>query len=75
MDEINLLTRARAAYFRAAAQQLGVPLEPSKDSGVETAGEKAYVVLRNVNGILAVYRVRNDGKLKALKRWPKELEQ
>ena len=32
-----------------------------------------YVVLRNVNGILSVYRVRNDGKLKGLRRWPAAL--
>jgi hypothetical protein len=29
-----------------------------------------YVVLRNVRGALAVYRVRNDGMLKRMKRWP-----
>lgn len=33
-----------------------------------------YVVLENVSGILAVYRVRNDGKLKGLRRWPAQLE-
>ena len=32
---------------------------------------KLYVVLSNVRGTLAVYRVRNDGVLKGLKRWPK----
>ncbi len=37
---------------------------------------KHYVVLnlKNVNGILAVYRVRNTGVLKGLKRWPQEIE-
>jgi hypothetical protein len=29
--------------------------------------------LRNVRGIMAVYRVRNDGALKRLKRWPEGL--
>jgi hypothetical protein len=29
-----------------------------------------YVVLRNVCGPMAVYRVRNDGRLKSLRRWP-----
>jgi hypothetical protein len=32
------------------------------------------VILENVNGVLADYRVRNDGIIKGLKRWPKELE-
>jgi hypothetical protein len=33
-----------------------------------------YVVLRNVRGTLAVYRVRNDQMLKRLKRWPDALD-
>jgi hypothetical protein len=32
------------------------------------------VVLRNVCSILAVYRVRNNGMLRAMKRWPAEIE-
>ena len=43
------------------------------DSGLQTVGGKDYVVLRNVRGVLKVYRVRNDGVLKGLKRWPAEL--
>jgi hypothetical protein len=39
----------------------------------EVDGRK-YVVLRNVSGILCVYRVRTDGRLKGLKRWPSALE-
>jgi hypothetical protein len=31
------------------------------------------VVLRSARGPLAVYRVRNDGKLKRLRRWPNDL--
>jgi hypothetical protein len=34
----------------------------------------SYVVLRNARGLLAVYRVRNDGMLKGLKRWPAEID-
>ena len=50
-------------------------MQPSKDSGVQEINGKRYVVLRNLGGILAVYRVRTDGILKGLKRWPKELDQ
>ena len=32
------------------------------------------MVLNNVSGVLAVYRVRNNGFLKELKRWPAEIE-
>jgi hypothetical protein len=39
---------------------------------VSEAGRR-YVVLSNANGILAAYRVRPDGILKRLKRWPPEL--
>lgn len=35
---------------------------------------KQYVVFRNATGILAVYRLRSDGALKELKRWPKEIQ-
>jgi hypothetical protein len=48
--------------------------QPSNDSNVMFVGDKLYVVLRNVNGILAVYRVRTDGVLKKLVRWPAQLE-
>jgi hypothetical protein len=34
-----------------------------------------YVVLENVNGVLAVYRVRNDGMLRRMRRWPKAIEE
>lgn len=59
------VTRALAAYFRAGGTD-----QPSADSGVVEHDGKSYVVLRNVNGVLTVYRVLNDGGLKALKRWP-----
>lgn len=72
MNEQDLIRRAFAAHFRASSE--GQPLQPSKDSDVRTVEGKTYVVLRNVSGILKVYRVRNDGMLKGLKRWPAELE-
>ena len=31
-------------------------------------------MLRNVNGVLKVYRIRSDGALKGLRRYPKALE-
>lgn len=69
----DLTTRAYAAYFRANSGNSTVD-QPSNDSGELEHDGKRYVVLRNCRGILAVYRVRNDGMLKGLKRWPKELE-
>jgi hypothetical protein len=63
-EQITL--RALAAYSRA-----GHADQPSvNDSDVETVDGLDYCVLRNEHGVLAVYRVRNDGMLKGLKRWP-----
>jgi hypothetical protein len=37
-------------------------------------GGKRYLKLTGGPRILAVYRVRNDGMLKRLRRWPSELD-
>jgi hypothetical protein len=71
------LSRAIAAHARATAREGAVYQQPSASaSGTEEIGGRRYVVLRNINGILRVYRVRpSDGVLRAMKRWPKELEE
>jgi hypothetical protein len=58
-------TRAFRAYFRSG----GVD-QPKSGPATTLHDGKQYVVLRNTNGILAVYRIRNDGRLKRLRRWP-----
>lgn len=58
-----------AAYFRSGGNE-----QPSADSRVVLHNDLQYVVLTNVNGTLAVYRIRNDGMLKRLKRWPETLD-
>ncbi len=68
LSEAGLTRRAFAAYFRSGHSD-----QPANTSGVQTVDGRRYVVLRNVNGVLAVYRVRNDGMLKGLRRWPSEL--
>jgi hypothetical protein len=68
MDQ--LLARAFAAYFRRG-ENLDQP--SAADSGHAKVDGLDYIVLRNVNGVLAVYRVRNDGSLKGLRRYPVEL--
>jgi hypothetical protein len=73
-DESDLLRRAYAAWFRGADRMGLMPERPNSGlSGVEEHGGKTYVVLRNSDGLMVVYRVRNDGKLKALRRVPAEL--
>jgi hypothetical protein len=66
----DLVRRAFAAYFRA-----GNYAQPANSSGVVEHDGRLYVVLHNVNGVLAVYRVRTSGQLKALKRWPAALDE
>lgn len=69
-EEDQLMRRAYAAYFRGGANE-----QPAQGlSGVEKVGSLKYVVLRNHGGVLGVYRVRNDGVLKGLKRWPAPLD-
>lgn len=71
----QLEKRALSAYYRAAAQTEGSPNQPGAVDTVEHDG-LTYIVLSNVNGILAVYRVRTvngEPMLKGLKRWPKSL--
>lgn len=70
-EEKQLVRRAYAAYFRSGATQQ--PAE--RESGVRSVGKLNYVVLRNSEGVLSVYRVRNDGVLKGLKRWPAPLDE
>jgi hypothetical protein len=64
-DEEELLNRARIAYRKA-----GNAMQPSAGACdvVETDGG-VYAVLRNTNGILAVYQHKNES-LSALTTWP-----
>jgi hypothetical protein len=71
----DVMERAFRAYFRRVAREGYVPVQPANYSSVQEHKGREYAVLRNVNGILAVYRVRADGSLKGLKRWPKAIEQ
>ena len=79
ITEQELMARALRAYWMAARKdekETGTswPIPSERLGGVEEIGGKSYATLQNADGILAVYRVRNDGVLKSLKRWPKELE-
>jgi hypothetical protein len=75
----ELMARALRAYWTAARKtgqaQNGNTDQPSSTlSCIEEARGKQYAVLRNGYRVLAVYRVRNDGMLKRLRRWPAGLE-
>ena len=62
--------RAMSAYFRS-----GGTAQPQKNEDIEKYNGREYMVLRNCNGILAVYRITCSGQLKRLKRWPSEISE
>lgn len=74
----NLTRRATAAYLRAGgtdqpsqAHSFVYTVQNTKRRGLGAeAPEHRYVRLANVAGMLATYRVLNQGKLKRLRRWP-----
>ena len=70
MSHSELVRRAYAAVYRSGADLPGV-----MTGRVAEARGREYVVLSggSAGAVVAVYRVRNDGMLKGLKRWPREL--
>lgn len=68
-SDFELEYRAKSAYYRRPLEGLEMKQEPGDCTALDYEGKK-YVVLSNIRGVLAVYRVRNDGMLKGLKRWP-----
>jgi hypothetical protein len=66
IDRDDILRRALAAHFRYG----GTDQPSALSSAVEKHGGKWYAVLRGRRGVIGVYRVRNDGKLKKLIRLP-----
>ena len=70
----ELVARAMRAYLIASKKEgCDSPAQPSDSSAVTEFAGKRYVVLNNVNGILAVYGLKNDGVLNRLGRWPESL--
>jgi hypothetical protein len=74
-DDGDLTPRAIRVHYRRCKANGWVYDQPAKAaSGEEEVDGVQYVVLRNVNGILAVYRICKGDKLKRLETWPQELE-
>lgn len=61
--------------IKAHTGKLGAQQPAANLSGPATAGGLDYIVLRNIGGVLAVFRILPISRtLKRLKRWPKEVE-
>jgi hypothetical protein len=72
-DESELIYRATQAYCTRQRRQGGFVMQPSKySSHVDEINGRVYTVLENVNGVMAVYRLKNDGRLEYADeaRWP-----
>jgi hypothetical protein len=69
MDQ--LLQRAFAAYLKFDGAAAAQPIATC--SGVQQLDGLKYVVLANRNRVCAVYRIKNDGSLRRMRRWPMEL--
>jgi hypothetical protein len=63
-------SRALSAYFKSEDGMVQQPTTPE----IMEIKDRKYVVLHNVNGVLAVYRIKTDDILKRLKRYPKEID-
>lgn len=70
MDQ-RILQRAFAAYLKIDGTAAEQPIEHR--SGELVCSGLRYVVLRSTRRVLAVYRVKNNGALRRMKRWPLEL--
>jgi hypothetical protein len=68
------VARAFRAYEIRCAREGHLYQQPANDSGVVVHEGRRYVELPNGNGTLAVYRVKPDGTLRHLRRWPKAVE-
>jgi hypothetical protein len=71
----DYVPRALAAWYRGSKTGLtrAYPSE-ALSAQVTLPDGKAYVVLANSYGVLGVYRVRPQGVLRLMKRWPKAVE-
>ena len=73
MNDEAMVRRAMSAWFRTPSRETDQP--SAAMSTVERVGNLSYVVLRNVAGVMVVYRIKTDGALKRLIQIPKPLRE
>ena len=65
LNHAEAIERAVAAYRRS-----GSVTQPEAGGEVETVAGVDYVVLRNIKGILKVYQLTDDSRIKGLTKIP-----
>jgi len=72
----DLLTRAYYSYLHTCIRNKKPTVLPNSSlSAHETFNLKQYVALRDDDGaILALYRLRGNGNLRRVSRWPTAME-
>jgi hypothetical protein len=65
--------RAFRAYARQCERENAIYQQPAHYSGIRQHGGRRYVVLENMHGVLAVYRVMPSGRIRQLDDWPAAL--
>jgi hypothetical protein len=72
--DVDALRRAMIAFYRDYRPTAGRPLDiPTAESGVRVHNGKRYAVLDTATGV-DVWRINNDGSLRRLVRWPREID-
>jgi hypothetical protein len=69
MDADQFINLSIKLFLRKSNQQ-----PSASESYIRTEGGKDYVVLRNVNGVLAVYSITDNDYLRPLKNIPDWVE-
>lgn len=77
IESETLLNRGLKAYRESQTESHESLLLPSLQrnrSSVDQINDLTFVVIRNDERTLAVYRVTSQGELKPLEKWPTELD-
>ena len=70
MSTQTIENRVLAAYFKYSAANSA---QPAGSPEFHEIGNREYVTLSNVKGLLACYRIQNNGILRKLPKPPKEI--
>ena len=70
IDDPDLIRRAMSAYIRRREID-----QPNNSPDHVKIDGREYIRLYNIRGTLAVYHLRDDGKLEGIESYPEELDE